>query len=255
MNPGEHAVMAQVEADHWWYRGLRDALARSLRHPELALPRRPRVLDAGCGTGENLRLLRELLDPAYLGGFDLSEEALRFARQKAPDADVYAGDLCDPPLHVEALDLVVSLDVLCIPGVARAISGLRRLVSHLAPGGLLVLNLPAYGWLFSEHDVAVHTTERFTLRRVRALLRELSLEPVRGSYRLCALLPLVAATRLPAARRARRRGGDARSQLHAAQGGAASRALLATLHWENALIARGARLPFGSSVFAVGRKA
>jgi hypothetical protein len=65
--------MARVEADHWWYRGLRDALAAVFGRLEPPLPANPRLLDAGCGTGENLRFLRESLDPSYLGGFDPSE--------------------------------------------------------------------------------------------------------------------------------------------------------------------------------------
>ena len=76
MRPDEYGNIARLEESHWWYRGLRDAVRQTLSQPALAPPPRPRVLDAGCGTGANLRLLKELLDPAYLGGFDTSDVAL-----------------------------------------------------------------------------------------------------------------------------------------------------------------------------------
>jgi SAM-dependent methyltransferase len=248
--------MARVEADHWWYRGLRDALAVVFGHLKPALPANPRVLDAGCGTGENLRFLRERLAPSYLGGFDPSEEALELAREKAPGADIYPSDICDPEIHAERLDLVTSLDVLYIPGAERAMSGLRSLVSRLAPHGRLVLNLPAYDWLYSEHDVAIHTAERYTRGSVAAILSDLGLSVEVLSYRLCFLFPLVVLSRLPGLWRARRvSAASARSDLHSVPGDGVSRILLASLKAENALIARGVRLPWGSSIFAVGRKA
>ena len=120
MNPGEHEVMSRVEETHWWYRGLRDVITRCLREPRFQLPPSPHVLDAGCGTGQNLKILGELLQPAYLGGFDISEVGLGFARQKTPGADLYQSDLANPSLHVDELDLAVSLDVICLPGVERA---------------------------------------------------------------------------------------------------------------------------------------
>jgi SAM-dependent methyltransferase len=255
MKLAEVEVMARVEAHHWWYRGLRDAVAKSLERSVPGLPSRPRVLDAGCGTGENLRFLRELLNPSYLGGFDNSEEALAFARQKAEGADVYRSDICDPVIHVDELDLVVSLDVVYIPGAERALEGLRRLAARLRRNGLLILNLPAYDWLYSEHDVAIQTSQRFTEKRVTALLANLGLSVELSSYRLCFLFPMVALARLPGIWGARRRPDrSARSDLHAAPGALANRILFAILKAENDLIARGVRLPWGSSVFAIGRK-
>lgn len=255
MNRGVLATIDRIEAEHWWYRGLRDAAARCLRRPELAPPPRPRVLDAGCGSGGTLAMLSHLLAPSWLGGFDASPEAVRLARRKVPEAEVYQSDIRDPSLPPDPLDLVVSFDVLYIPGLAAARPGLERLVGALAPGGLLMLNLPAYRWLYGEHDVAVHASERYTAPQIGRFLAGLGLTVARLSYRLCLLFPAVVATRLPGKlRRRRAAGASARSALHRPSGSRFNRALLATLETENALIARGARLPWGSSVFAVGRK-
>jgi len=254
MNYGEHQIMARVESHHWWYRGLRDALARCLRRKDLEIPPAPKILDAGCGTGENLRFLNDLLHPSYLGGFDSSGEAIGLARQKAGKADLYLSDICDPTIHVEGLDLVVSMDVIYIPGARRSLSGLGRLVGALRPGGLLVLNLPAYDWLYSEHDAAIHTSQRFTARGVRSVLEALELSVELLTYRLFFLFPAVVLSRLPGMMRARRGDPAARSDLHSLPGKLTNRILFRVLAAENELISRRIRLPWGSSVFAIGRK-
>jgi SAM-dependent methyltransferase len=254
MHPGEYEQMARVEESHWWYRGLRDVVARSLTHRDLAVSPGAKALDAGCGTGSNLKMLQELLQPSYLGGFDNSEEAVRLTQQRVAGADVYLSDICDPVIHVDQLDLILSLDVIYIPGVERSIAGLKRLVARLRPGGLLVLNLPAYNWLYSEHDVALYTSQRFTKREVGSLLAQLGLAPARLSYRLFFLLPALVVWRLPRILGARAGDPEAKSDLHREQNPATGGLLFRLLRAENAWIARGGSFPWGSSVFAIGRK-
>src|SRR5262249_48283172 len=155
MNPGEHQALNRAEEQHAWYLGLRDTISRVLSRPRFALPPAPRVLDAGCGAGANLRLLDQILAPSLLAGFDRSPEARALTRAKVPRAMLWVDDVCAPAAACAPLDLVISMDVLAIPGIDRARPGIERLVDLLRPGGLLMLNLPSFEWLHSEHDVAV----------------------------------------------------------------------------------------------------
>jgi SAM-dependent methyltransferase len=250
----QYDIMAEAEERHWWYLGLRDALRRTLACPALRLPDNPSVLDTGCGTGANLRFLSELLQPSYLAGFDLNERALQFARQKCPLADVYLSDICQPVLHRTGFDLILSCDVLYVPGIANAFAGLEQLVALLKPGGLLILGLPAYEWLKSDHDRVVHTRERYSLSQAQKLLDDLQLDTVRMTYRLSSLLPLVILKRLPALVGWRRKQSQERQSELQQPSGMVNRLLLLNLQLENRLIARGIRLPFGSSILCVGRK-
>lgn len=252
MEPEQYDIMARAEQHHWWYRGLRDAIRQCLQQADLRLPPHPSVLDAGCGTGGNLRFLHDFLSPSYLGGFDVAELALEHARRECPEADVYASDIRNPRCHRRAYDLIISCDVLYTSGLSASLSGLQRLAGALAPGGLFVIHLPAYDWLTSSHDRAVHTKERYVLPQLRELLNNLGLSCARASYRLCGLLPLVALRRCPSLFSSRRRTSSSDLRQPSAW---LNEMLFRTLRAENRLIAGGMSLPWGSSIFAIGRKA
>ncbi len=253
MNPREYEIMASVESDHWWYRSLRDCLEFSLRRYGQALPEKPNILDAGCGTGQNLCFLNSLFRVGYLGGFDFSERAVEYAKSKCPAADIYQSDIRQPELHCEEFDIVVSCDVLYIPGFEASTAGLLQIIQKMRPGGLFLVNLPAYNWLRSDHDLAIQTSERYVASQVKNFLQRLGLEPMSVTYRLCALFPLVVASRLPSIMRPSSDAHSATSALKPASQ-MSNMVFGQYMRWENRLIGCGLRMPFGSSVFAVGRK-
>lgn len=253
MNPREYEIMASVEAEHWWYRALRDIITRSLKRFGDNLPPHPNLLDVGCGTGENLKHLQQHCQPDYCGGFDVTPQAVDFARNKCPGADVYVSDVCDPELHCDALDIVISCDVIYIPGMEASIGGLTQVANRMRKGGLFLMNLPAYNWLHSDHDLAVRTSERFVASQARELMNRIGLTPRLVTYRLCALFPFVLASRLPSMLRPHRDPSSATSALSAASP-FANLVFGQTMQLENSLIDFGVRMPLGSSVFVVGQK-
>src|SRR5262249_22136461 len=88
----------------------------------------------------------------------------------------------------------VLADVLCHAAVepATALAEMRRV---LRPGGRLIVNMPAYGWLFSAHDRRVHNAWRANRPKVRATLAQAGFVRIRARYWNSLLLPLMIAQR------------------------------------------------------------
>lgn len=245
MNPEEYARMYEAEERQWWYAGMRAlsfALLRPQWPPLSAAGGIPRILDAGCGTGNNLRHLARW---GRSVGIDLSEEALRFCRQRGVPA-ARAG-LLALPFAAGTFDCVTSFDVIYHLWVADDAAAVREMARVLKPRGLLVVRVPALRALRGAHDEAVHTRHRYARAELRALLEQQGLEVLRLSYGNAALLPLVAARRT-LDRLTGRHGSDVAF-------------LPAPLEWAfRSLLQAEARLlsrislPLGTSLFAVAIK-
>ncbi|MBC9179748.1 class I SAM-dependent methyltransferase, partial [Pseudoroseomonas ludipueritiae] len=201
---------------------------------------------AGCGTGGLLRRLAAALPDQPLAGLEYDSGAAARAAAKS-GALVTAGDANALPFPDARFGALVSVDVLCHAGVeeARALAEFRRV---LAPGGTLVLNLPAFEWLRSAHDTRVHNARRYTATRAGALLREAGFVRVETRYWNSLLLPLMVAQR-----KLRSRHPDAASDVAPFPPW-----LDATLHAatraEAALARLGLRYPAGGSVLVVATR-
>jgi SAM-dependent methyltransferase len=143
----------RVEDRHWWYRGRRRVLERTIIR--LQLPSRARVLDAGCGSGRNML---ELARYGAVTGIELSDASVAAARRRGI-GEVVQGSVLEMPFAEDSFDLAVCLDVIEHLDDDRAALGELRRV--LAPGGVLLVTVPAYQWLWSGHDEINHHHRRY----------------------------------------------------------------------------------------------
>ncbi len=244
MNPVEYETMFRVEDTHWWYQNLHALLETALQRFLAPAANPACLLDIGCGTGAALQRLQPL---GTAHGLDISTEAIACCRRRGLDRLCRASAL-DLPYATGSFDAAVLFDVFCHRQVPDAMLPLREAHRVLRPGGVAIANVPAYQWLYSSHDEAVHTARRFTRKEVLALLREAGFEIAYASHWNTLLFPPIVAVRL-----ARRWLAPAESDLEGARDGLVNKLLNALLGCERRLMQR-TPLPFGLSIFVVARK-
>jgi SAM-dependent methyltransferase len=190
MHSDEYATMFRVEETHWWYRALRRLIFETLDN-ELPDWREKRILDAGCGTGA---ILQRLGNPERNLGVDLAPEAISFCRERGLN-NVQQGNVCALPFDDGSFDAVISSSVLYHQWVSDIDLAIREIYRVLRPGGLVVINVPAFRFLHSAHDDAVMTARRFRKPEIRRLLLRRNFTIRRLTYWTSLLFPFALAAR------------------------------------------------------------
>jgi SAM-dependent methyltransferase len=182
--------MAEQDQVHWWYLARRRILA-DLISREADLPKNARILEIGCGTGHNFEMLRPF---GEVDAIELDEAARRLASDRLGRP---VGDAALPGLAgIEdgAYQLIALLDVLEHVDADR--ESLESIAAKLAPGGRILITVPAYQWMWSAHDVAHHHKRRYSKRGLRAVAQAAGLKVLKIGYFNSLLFPLAAAVRL-----------------------------------------------------------
>jgi SAM-dependent methyltransferase len=240
----ERLIRAMLEVDerHWWYRGRRAIIAGEL--DRLALRPGARALDAGCGSG---RMLLELARYGEVSGIELNDQAVAAARARGP-FDVRAGRVEELPWDAGEFDLITCLDV--VEHLRDDVGGLAELRRVSAPGGWLVVTVPAYQALWSQHDVANHHQRRYSRRAFAAAAAAAGWDAIRVTSFNSLLLPVAAAWRLALKRGSSTPGESTDLKVPP---GWLNRTLERPLRVEARWLAAGRTLPAGLSLMAILR--
>jgi len=236
-------LTGRAEATHFWFRGFRQFVSPLLA--QLAAGRRNlRLIDCGCGTGNNLRLLAPY---GRAVGFDVTLGGSIATRWGRPSAQA---DITRIPFASGVFDVATSFDVLqCIEADDVALREMARIIK---PGGAVVLTLAALDVLRGDHAEAWHEVRRYTPSSARRLVERAGLRAERVSYMFASTFPLMFAVRT--AQRMLRPYRALRPDTDIAVPLAPVNALLSAVVSAEALLARRLPMPIGSSLLVVGRK-
>src|SRR5687768_2302408 len=177
MQSHHYPILYQVEESHWWYVGRRriiqslvERICRTLNTAN------PRILDVGCGTGANLKMLA-----AYgrIEGVDISEQAVDFCRERGLDS-VKLGAIEELPYESGSFDLVTALDV--VEHLDDDVAGLREVRRVLRPDGRVLVFVPAFMFLWGVQDDVSNHRRRYTLPRLLSAVEEAGFSIEWSSY-------------------------------------------------------------------------
>jgi len=239
---------ARAERDHFWFRGFRRFVLPLL--DQTAAGRAGlRLLDCGCGTGTNLRLLLDRYGLAM--GFDLTWTGLQFARAAgvARVAQASAGAI---PFPSATFDIVTSFDVLyCLPDDVER-EAVREMCRVLKPGGAAVINVAAMEVLRGNHSVLSAELRRYSRASLRALLEPAGFRVERMTYTNATLFPVMLAVR--GAQRLAGLAPESEALGEITVPRAPVNAVLGAVLAVEAAAARVMPMPFGSSLLCLARK-
>ena len=193
MEPDQYERMAELQDHHWWFvakRRIVDALIR--KHATTPTPGQfseSWVLDAGCGTGSMLPVMRQW---GRVVGADMCRQALRYASH----GSLIEADILNLPFADRSFRLLGCFDVLYHRRVEDIEAVLLELHRVCHQNGVLVITDSALPVLRSSHDAALHGARRFRLRVLKLLLEDAGFQVIYGSYFHTLLFPVAAIVRL-----------------------------------------------------------
>ena len=187
MDPGYYTDYHRWEQEHWWFIARRRIIDRILGRYASAAP--TSILEVGCGTGGMAGLLAKY---GPVTAIDVEPDVAPYVRTSyRAFAVTDAGAMA---IRDGMFGLVVALDVL--EHTDDDASTLREVRRVCKPGGLVVVSVPAFQFLWGRQDAINHHRRRYRRRQLDALVRGANLTVLKLSYFNTLLFPPVAAVRL-----------------------------------------------------------
>ena len=174
MDPNYSAYYRQLYEHHWWFR-MRERWILQVLRRSCPAEGWGSILDVGCGDGV---LFDRLIEFGDVEGVETSREIVDPANPHFQK--IHIGPFDDSFRPDKQYSLVLLLDVL--EHLTDPADALRRCMALLKPGGSLVITVPAFNLVWTNHDVLNQHVTRYRKDTLFPLLKQAGLRVAESEY-------------------------------------------------------------------------
>ncbi len=252
MDQAYYKAYYHLERKHWWFLVRKKIIAeriRTLLHPTSPI----QSLNVGAATGATSDMLAAF-GPVMSIEYDAKCTEFTKTFLSSP---ILQGSILELPFEANQYDLVAALDV--IEHVEDHQLAVQELWRVCKPGGHIVITVPAYSFLWSEHDVINHHFRRYTLNELTSLFQHLPGKLMYKTYYNSFLFFPIAAYRLCMNSWKKWRGKSEKSEFKydyevLGTEGWVNKILSGIFHLDYYLLKAGLRFPAGISIMIFFQK-
>ncbi len=230
-----------IQQDHWWFRGRRK-LVKSAIKP--VMEKEKNWLDIGAGYGSMLEVIKEFaFNIELLEPYDDAYEYIKGKADRVYKMDFPSG------LPENIYDVVSLFDVL--EHMEDDYSALKVIYDNLLKdGGILIITVPAYMWMWSSFDERSGHYRRYNRDSLTQVLEKSGFKVKRLTMFISLLFPLAVFVRFLNKARAVKSESELKIPKKII-----NNFFTKAVYFESYLIKKGVNLPFGLSLLAIAQKA
>jgi SAM-dependent methyltransferase len=239
----------RLEREHWWFRARGEMLIAHLKQV-IGDKKNIKILNIGAATGRSSELLMQL---GTVTSVEFDPDCYAFTRDVVK-ISIQQGSILDLQFADNSFDVVCAFDVIeHVEDDAKAVSEMRRVCKT---EGILCVTVPAFMFLWSEHDVVNHHFRRYTSKILRGVMEEKNTLIYQTYFNFWLFFPITA-FRLVANLLSNKKNitpAEAQSDFENFKGGFFNSVFYYIFKSENWFLSRLIQLPVGVSLLSTWRK-
>jgi|SRR5680860_775458 len=181
--------MHQFEEKYWWHVGRRYFLDKLFKNYLSNSLDCPIIVDFGCGMGGNYNFLSKY---GKVIGIDNSKISIDFCQKNKQNVKLIDG--LNIPFQDNSVDLITAFDSL--EHIKNDEEIIEEYWRTLKENGKIFVTVPAYKFMWSDHDKVLGHYHRYTKRELKDKFESKGFKMLKASYYISFLFPLILAYRL-----------------------------------------------------------